>query len=206
MRAADHQQIPALLLLQAVLLLLVEQLGVDGLAEQIEEAEGDVVSRRQVSDTDVVEDEIIEEQQDRPMTPQLVEHIGQILEQPLPVTAIPLKFLQPSLHAYLFTNSLQKDSEYIEYLAQLFKTILMKLNEPKLSINLIQLFYNTKYHNFPIFPHCALLATSSNELVKVTAQQCILLLIALCNRKELLNNFLGELPMFYMLLRLVQEF
>ena len=99
MRAADHQQIPALLLRQAVLLLLIEQLRAEGLAEQIEEAERDVVSRWQVSDTNVVEDEIIEEQQDRPVTSQLIEHIGQILEQPLSVAAMLLKFLhQPEQH------------------------------------------------------------------------------------------------------------
>lgn len=103
-------------------------------------------------------------------------------------------------------NTLENDDEYIEYLSQLFKTIIMRIKESERSVDLIYLFYNTKFPNFPLFSYSTLLAINKSELVRVTSQQCVLLIINMFSQKKLNSNFLAELPMLMMVYQLISEF
>lgn len=93
-------------------------------------------------------------------------------------------FSQPSLHEYLFDrfNIFKENAESVEYYIQLLKTIIMKISIHK-NNSLIKLFCNNRYPSFPLLTMVTLLGTSLTRevLVKVTAHQCVLLLIALIN-------------------------
>lgn len=47
------------------------------------------------------------------------------------------------------------------------------------------MFCNSKYPTFPIFTYVTLLAIDKNELIRVTAQQCILILLRILNEKQI---------------------
>jgi hypothetical protein len=109
-------------------------------------------------------------------------------------------FSQPSLHAFFFQHFRleQQPPELVEYYAQLLKTIVLKVNSGQAS--LIKLFCNNRHPCFPLLAQATSLAAhATEELVKVTAQQCVLLLIGLLARKRVGEGYLVEaqLALFY---------
>ena len=114
---------------------------------------------------------------------------------------------QNCLHEYLFgSDILGESAEFIEYYVQLLKTILMKVTENEENKSLIRLFCNNKYPTFPILTNSTLLATDSNELVKVTAQQCVLILVGIINDRDLYSAYLMELPMLAFFVKVTHEY
>ena len=80
----------------------------------------------------------------------------------------------------------------------------MKLNQ-KENQSLLKVFYNSKYPSFPLMVNCTFLATSSSEqLVKVTARQCVLVLIGLLKEKGM-NAYLNELPMMIFYAKIIEQ-
>jgi hypothetical protein len=66
----------------------------------------------------------------------------------------------------------------------------MKINNGQAS--LIKMFCNNRYCSFPLLTQVCYLATQSKEeLVRVTAQQCVLLLIQLLNSKQIGRGYLA---------------
>jgi hypothetical protein len=68
------------------------------------------------------------------------------------------------------------------------------------------MFCNTKYPNFPLLTFTTILAGDFNELIKVTAQQCILILVSMINEKKIYSIYLSEPPMLVFVVRLATEF
>lgn len=70
----------------------------------------------------------------------------------------------------------------------------MKISNGQAS--LIKMFCNNRYCSFPLLTQVSYLATQSREeLVRVTAQQCVLLLIQLLNSKQIGRGYLAEIQM-----------
>lgn len=114
---------------------------------------------------------------------------------------------QNVLHEYLFSSSiLKRDSEFVEYYVQLLKTILMKISEHEQNKSLLRMFCNNKYPNFPLLTYSTILACDANELIRVTAQQCILILVGMINEKKLYEMYLSEPPLMIFIVRLATEF
>lgn len=107
-------------------------------------------------------------------------------------------FSQSSLHEFLFCkfNIDKESSEAVEYYVQLLKTTILKLSSPD-THSLIKLFCNNRYPHFPLLTTVAALAVSpeQEELVRVTANQCVLLLIKLINATGVGFEYLSELQM-----------
>jgi hypothetical protein len=107
-------------------------------------------------------------------------------------------FSQSALHEFLFTKFLieKEATEAIEYYVQLLKTIILKISSPE-THSLIKLFCNNRYPHFPLLTIVATLAVSyeQEELVRVTANQCVLLLINLMNQTQIGLEYLSELQM-----------
>jgi hypothetical protein len=62
--------------------------------------------------------------------------------------------------------------------------------------SLIKLFCNNRYSSFPLLFQITYLAVNAHEeLVKITAQQCVLLLINLLNKKKVGCGYLSEIQM-----------
>lgn len=63
--------------------------------------------------------------------------------------------------------------------------------------SLIKLFCNTRYPSFPLFSAVVTLASADHkeELVRVTARQCLLQLTALINEKQVGRGYLTDLQM-----------
>ncbi len=62
--------------------------------------------------------------------------------------------------------------------------------------SLIKIFCNNRYPSFPLLSKVTVLAASSKEeLIKITAQQCLLLLVQLLNKKNVGRGYLAELQM-----------
>lgn len=62
--------------------------------------------------------------------------------------------------------------------------------------SLIKMFCNNRYASFPLLCQVCYLATQSpEELVRVTAKQCVLLLINLLNEKRVGCGYLVEVQM-----------
>ncbi len=115
-------------------------------------------------------------------------------------------FSQASLHEFLFSkfDLIKENSETVEYYVQLLKTIIMKMSNGNAS--LIKLFCNNRYASFPLLSHVSYLATQHpEELVRVTAQQCVLLLIQLLNIKNVGCGYLSELQMAVLFYELTQQ-
>lgn len=93
-------------------------------------------------------------------------------------------FSQPIVHEWLFEkfNIYKEREEAIEYYVQLLKTIIMKAGGEDNHF-LIRLFCNKRFPTFPLLTAPTILAVSPkvDELVRITAQQCVLLLINLIN-------------------------
>lgn len=113
-------------------------------------------------------------------------------------------FSQPSLHEYLFEgfdvegSQVQGQGEAVEYYVQLLKTIILKINNGHNSF--IKLFCNNRYFSFPLLCQTCFLAThASEELVRVTARQCVLVLVGLLVRKKVGEGYLveGQMAVFY---------
>lgn len=83
----------------------------------------------------------------------------------------------------------------MEYYVQLLKTIILKISHGNSS--LIKLFCNNRYSSFPLLSMAVTLASAYNkeELVKVTASQCVLQLIAIINEKRVGKGYLTDLQM-----------
>jgi hypothetical protein len=96
--------------------------------------------------------------------------------------------------------------DFIEYYIQLIKTILMKISENPDNRLLIRMFCNTKYPNFPLLTYISILAADTNELIGVTAQQCILILVDMINENKMYSIYLCEPPMLTFVARLATEF
>lgn len=92
-------------------------------------------------------------------------------------------FSQSTLHEFLFEriDIITESIDSIEYYVQLLKTIVLKLSNGNNS--LIKLFCNNRYPSFPLLTAIVTLATyfQKEELVKVTAQQCLLELTGIIN-------------------------
>lgn len=86
--------------------------------------------------------------------------------------------------------------EAVEYYVQLLKTIVLKISLQG-NNSLIKLFCNSRYPSFPLFSAVATLAAADlkEELVIVTARQCLLQLAALINEKQIGKGFLTDLQM-----------
>lgn len=103
---------------------------------------------------------------------------------------------QTCLHTYLFGEGvLGQGGEFIEYYIQLLKTILLKISENEENRSFIKLFCNNKYPSFPILNNCSILASDNNELVRVTAQQCVLIIVGMLNERQQYTGYLCEMPM-----------
>ena len=77
---------------------------------------------------------------------------------------------------------------------QLLKAIIMKMINGHSS--LIKLFCNNRYSSFPLLCQITFLAVHAQEqLVKITAQQCVLLLINLLTLKKTGCGYLAEIQM-----------
>lgn len=61
----------------------------------------------------------------------------------------------------------------------------MKISEHEENKSLIKMFCNNKYPNFPLLTYTTILASDTNELIKVTAQQCILILVGMINERKM---------------------
>ena len=62
--------------------------------------------------------------------------------------------------------------------------------------SLIKLFCNNRYASFPLLGQTTLLAIyAEEELVRVTAQQCVLMLIGLLAKKKVGEGYLVETQM-----------
>lgn len=101
---------------------------------------------------------------------------------------------------------LARDGDFIEYYVQLLKTILMKITEKEENRSLIKMFCNNKYPTFPLFTYCTILACDPNELIRVTAQQCVLILVIAINETNTYSIYLSEPPMLVFIVRLATEF
>lgn len=82
----------------------------------------------------------------------------------------------------------------------------MKISENEDNKSLIKLFCNNKYPTFPILTNSTLLATDPNELVKVTAQQCVLIIIGMINAQQLFTTYLYEMPMLVLFAKISTEY
>lgn len=72
------------------------------------------------------------------------------------------------------------------------------------------MFCNPKYTGFPLFKFSAILACDcENELIAVTARQCILIIVSLINErpdKKIYDIHLSEIPMIVFFARIGSEF
>lgn len=68
---------------------------------------------------------------------------------------------------------------------QLLKTIILKISQPD-NRSMVKLFCNSRFPHFPLLTTATLLGVeqSAEELVRVTANQCVLLLIGLLNEAQ----------------------
>jgi hypothetical protein len=91
---------------------------------------------------------------------------------------------------------LSESGEAVEYYVQLLKTIVLKISTQG-NNSLIKLFCNSRYSSFPLFSVVVTLASADlkEELVTVTARQCLLQLAALINEKQVGRGFLTDLQM-----------
>ena len=81
----------------------------------------------------------------------------------------------------------------MEYYIQLLKTVILKMRG---HASLIKLFCNNRYSSFPLLYQVTYLAVcAQEELVKITAQQCVLLLVNLLNSRGVGRGYLCELQM-----------
>jgi len=81
------------------------------------------------------------------------------------------------------------DSENVEYYAQLLKTVIMKVSRGESS--LLKLFCNNRYASFPLLARSTYMALhGADELVRVTARQCVLLLVGLIARRKAGQGYL----------------
>ena len=105
-------------------------------------------------------------------------------------------FSQPTLHDFLFDRIQyeREDSETIEYYVQLLKTITLKLSSPE-HRSMIKLFCNSRAPHFPLLTVSLILGAEQKleELVRVTANQCVLLLIGAVNDTEIGLEYLSEI-------------
>ena len=83
----------------------------------------------------------------------------------------------------------------MEYLVQLLKAIVMRMQGGGKS--LIKMFVNNRHPNFPLLTAATTLAVNPKHdpLVRVTARQCVLLLAALLDQKDIGRNYLGDVQM-----------
>jgi hypothetical protein len=96
------------------------------------------------------------------------------------------------MHDYLFgSNVFGCNAEFVEYYVQLMKTILMRISEHQCNRFLIRMFCNERYPTFPLLTNATILAVSANELIKVTAQQCILIIVGLINEQQIHTRYLS---------------
>jgi hypothetical protein len=106
-------------------------------------------------------------------------------------------FSQPILHEYLFEKFkiFKEGPEPIEYYIQLLKTMIMKMSNGK--DELLKLFCNGRFPAFPLLTVVTVLGIDNTHeyLVRVTAHQCLLLLINLINEKQTGRAYLTELQM-----------
>jgi hypothetical protein len=82
------------------------------------------------------------------------------------------------------------------------KTILIKISSPEENRLFIRLFCNDKYPTFPMLTYITIIAGDPNELIKVTAQQCILILVNMINENKIYSVHLSEPPMLVFIVRL----
>jgi hypothetical protein len=107
-------------------------------------------------------------------------------------------FSQGCVHDFLFERfgGFAEGVEAVEYYVQLLKTIVLKISAQG-NNSLIKLFCNSRYPSFPLFSAVVTLASSDHreELVRVTARQCLLQLTALINEKQVGRGYLTDLQM-----------
>lgn len=114
---------------------------------------------------------------------------------------------QPTLHQFLFQvfDYRKEEPEALEYYVQLLKAILIKMGDKQPA--LLQLFCNSRFPSFPLLSACACIATlpACDELVRVTAQQGVLLLANLCDRLSTATAYFHELQMLVFYVELVNS-
>jgi hypothetical protein len=107
-------------------------------------------------------------------------------------------FSQGCVHEFLFERFVvfTEGVDAVEYYVQLLKTIVLKISSHG-NNSLIKLFCNSRYPSFPLLTAVATLASADlkEELVTVTARQCLLQLAALINEKQIGRGFLTDLQM-----------
>ena len=81
----------------------------------------------------------------------------------------------------------------MEYYVQLLKTMIMKMSSVG-NTSLIKLFCNSRFPHFPLLTVITMLGVEFNQevLVRVTANQCFLLLIKLLNQTKVGVEYLSE--------------
>lgn len=84
----------------------------------------------------------------------------------------------------------------------------MKLEQENNS-SLLKLFCNSKYSSFPLLTNCLILSIKINvpkeELVRVTAQHCLLEIIHIINKKKLGQHYLVNLHIIIIYYEVIQE-
>ena len=126
----------------------------------------------------------------------VLELFNLILANTSQVDSLVYIYSQPSLHQYLFEGFRidEQPAETVEYYVQLLKTLIMKMNHGHPS--LIKLFCNNRYACFPLLCQVTFLAIhAQEELVLVTAQQCVLMLVSLLASKKVGEGYLVEAQM-----------
>jgi hypothetical protein len=107
-------------------------------------------------------------------------------------------FSQPTLHDFLFEriNIERESEETVEYFVQLLKTLILKVSGVE-NKSMIKLFCNGRFPHFPLLTTVVMLGVDlrHEELVRVTASQCVLLLIKLLNDTHLGLEYLSEIQM-----------
>lgn len=117
-------------------------------------------------------------------------------------------FSQPILHEYLFEkfNIYRENGDAIEYYIQLLKTIILKISTTD-NQTLLKLFCNNRFPSFPLLAVVTILGTnlSKEVLVKITAHQCVLLLISLMIKNKTGLSYLVDLQMIVFYFELTRE-
>lgn len=107
-------------------------------------------------------------------------------------------FSQGCVHDFLFerVSVFSEGTEAVEYYVQLLKTIVLKISIHG-NNSLIKLFCNSRYPSFPLLSSVVAIASAGlkEELVTVTARQCLLQLAALINEKQVGKGYLADLQM-----------
>ena len=104
-------------------------------------------------------------------------------------------FSLPALHSFLLTSLNWQEDDTVEYLVQLLKSIIMRMQGA--SKSLIKMFINSRHPSFPLLTAATTLATHPlhDQLVTITARQCVLLLVGVLDEKDVARNYLSDLQM-----------